>query len=92
MGFRYWASRAFVYTNAQNLRFTAMPETAGFVGKHPKPFEQRFTLAAALRAWRIFEKMPFPFTGQYAIMLVNQPRRFLKISAGGGSEKRRNGA
>jgi len=25
-------------------------------------------------------------------MLVNQPRRFLKISAEGGREKRRNGA
>ena len=28
--------------------------------------------------------MPFPFMGQFAIMLVSQPRRFLKISAGSG--------
>jgi len=28
--------------------------------------------------------MPFPFIGQFAIMLVSQPRCFLKISAGGG--------
>ena len=34
-----------------NLRFPALPETVILlVGKHPKPFEQRFTLAAALRA------------------------------------------
>ena len=28
--------------------------------------------------------MPFPFMGQFAIMLVSQSRRFLKISAGSG--------
>ena len=32
-------------------RFPTMPETVALlVGMHPKPFEQRFTLAAALRA------------------------------------------
>jgi hypothetical protein len=28
--------------------------------------------------------MPFPVTGQFAIMLVSQPRRFQKTSARGG--------
>ncbi|MDE6873993.1 MAG: hypothetical protein K2P87_06005, partial [Lachnospiraceae bacterium] len=37
------------------------------VGKHPKPFEQRFTLAAPLQSLRIFEKIPSPFAGQFAI-------------------------
>ena len=40
-----------------NLRFPALPETVILlVGKHPKPFEQRFTLAAALRALSFFKK------------------------------------
>ncbi|WP_207667181.1 hypothetical protein, partial [Acutalibacter sp. 1XD8-33] len=29
-------------------------------------------------------KMPFPVTGQFAIMLASQPCHFPKISAGGG--------
>ena len=56
-GFHYWASRAFVYTNAQTCDFQRCrkPQVL-LVGKHPKPFEQRFTLAAALRALSFFKK------------------------------------
>jgi len=33
-----------------------------------------------------FEKMPFPLTGQFAIMLVSQVRRFPKILPGLGKK------
>ena len=79
------ASRAFVYTNAQN-GLPALPETAGFAcwGSIPNPLNSVSRWLRLCEPDRFFEKMPLPFAGQFAIMLVSQFRRLQKIPAGGG--------
>ena len=69
-----------------NLRFPALPETAGFAcwGSIPNPLNSVSRWLRLCEPDRFFEKLPFPFTRQYAIMLVSQPRRLQKISAGDG--------
>ena len=69
-----------------NLRFPALPETAGFAcwGSIPNPLNSVSRWLRLCEPDRFFEKMPLPFAGQFAIMLVSQLRRLQKISAGGG--------
>ena len=59
---RYWASRAFVYTNAQN-GLPALPPEARFclLGQRPKPFEQPLAGAGCAfgnrtLVWRVLSK------------------------------------
>ena len=54
------------------------------LGSIPNPLNSVSRWLRLCEPDRFFEKMPLPFAGQFAIMLVSQLRRLQKISAGGG--------
>ena len=91
-GFHYWASRAFVYTNAQTCDFQRCrkPQVL-LVGKHPKPFEQRFTLAAALRALSFFKKRETMKTQKSAGTVRSRRMKFCEKRFGGCATNKQNG-
>ena len=85
--------RAFVYTNAQNLRFPAMPETVGSAcwGSTPNPLN---SVSRWLRRYEPdgFLKNAITFYGVVCDYAGKPASPFSKIPPKGGREKRRNGA
>ena len=68
---------------------TTVPGDAGnrrfcLLGSIPNPLNSVSRWLRLCEPDRFFEKMPLPFAGQFAIMLVSQFRRLQKIPAGGG--------
>ena len=89
----YWASRAFVYTNAQNLRFPAMPETVGSAcwGSTPNPLN---SVSRWLRRYEPdgFLKNAITFYGVVCDYAGKPASPFSKNLRQGREKKRRNGA